>query len=59
MVRVLHAKLLRTSSAEVRRLGTGYVFSLVNSDVMRFDAASRPARSVKGGTSKDPGPPPR
>lgn len=59
MIRVVHEALLEVSSAEVRRLGTGYVFSLVNSDVMRFDAASRPARSLKGGTSKDPGPPPR
>ncbi|KAH8063966.1 ATPase [Aureococcus anophagefferens] len=40
VIRVLHDKLLKASSAEVRRLGAGYVVSLVASDVMRFDAVS-------------------
>jgi len=40
MTKVLHAKLLATATAEVRRLGSGFVFNLVATDVQRFDAVS-------------------
>ena len=39
-ITLLHAKLLRTSTAEVRRLGTGYVFSLASTDALRFDGVT-------------------